>query len=67
MTLTAKQRSARPGKAAQAVKNAIPKPKQTNAAGKQPRQQLAMKAPRKQGGGPGVKTKPCCNYAMIAL
>ena len=49
------------------AKNAIPKTRQTTVTGKTPRKQLATKAPQKQGGGQGVKTKPRCNYAMIAL
>ena len=66
-TLTAKQRSAWASKAAQAAKRAIPKPRQTTSMGKAPRKQLATKATCKQGNGQGVKTKPCQNYAMIAL
>ena len=61
------QRSARAGKAAQAAKNAISKTRQTTATGKIPRKQLAMKAPQRQGAGQVVKTKPHCNYVMIAL
>ena len=66
-TLTAKQRSARASKAAQAAKRAIPKPRQTTSIRKAPRKQLATKAARKQGNGQGVKTKSHQNYAMIAL
>ena len=66
-TLTAKQRSAQASKAAQAAKNAIPKPRQTTSTGKAPQKQLASKATHKQGSGQGVKTKPHQNYAMIAL
>ena len=56
--LTAKQRSARAGKAAQAAKNAMPNTRQTTVTGKTPRKQLVAKVPWKQGGGQGVKTKP---------
>ena len=66
-TLTAKQRSARANKSAQGAKNAIPKTRQSTATRKTPHKQLAAKVPRKQARGQGVKTKPCCNYAMIAL
>ena len=66
-TLTAKQRSARANKSAQAAKNAIPKTRQTTATGKTPRKPLTAKVPRKQARGQGVKTKPHRNYAMIAL
>ena len=66
-TLTAKQRSAWASKAAQAAKNAIPKPRQTTSTGKTPQKQLATKATRKQGSRQGVKTKPHQNYTMIAL
>ena len=66
-TLMAKQRSAWASKAAQAAKNAIPKPRQTTSTGKAPQKQLATKATCKQGSGQGVKTKPRQNYAMIAL
>ena len=56
--LMAKQRSTQASKAAQATKNAIPKPQQTMSTGKAPQKQLATKAARKQGSGQGVKTKP---------
>ena len=57
-TLTAKQRSVRASKSAQAAKNAMPKTRQTTATGKTPRKQLVAKVPRKQAGGQGVKTNP---------
>ena len=57
-TLTAKQRSAWASRAAQATKNAIPKPRQSTSVGKAPQKQLATKATHKQGSGQGVKTKP---------
>ena len=65
-TLTAKQRLQRARKATGAAKTALPKPRQSPSAGKAPQKPLATKAPRKQGGGQGVKTKPCKNYAMAA-
>ena len=52
-TLTAKQRVAQVGKAARAVKTALPKPCQTPSGGKAPWNQLAAKAAHKQGGGQG--------------
>ena len=58
-TLTAKQRVARAGKAARAVKTALPKPRKTLSGGKAPQKQLATKATRKQGGGQGARPKPC--------
>ena len=67
MTLTAKQRVLRAGKAAGATKTALPKPHKTPSGGKAPRKQLATKATRKQGGGLGVKPKPRWSYAMMAL
>ena len=66
-TLTAKQRSTWASKAAQAAKNAIPKPQQTTSMGKAPWKQQATKAAHKQENGQGVKTKPRQNYAMITL
>ena len=66
-TLTAKQRSAWASKAAQAMKDVIPKPRQTTSEGKAPCKQLATKAACKQGGEQGLKTKPHRNYAMITL
>ena len=66
-TLTAKQRSARASKVAQATKNAILKPWHTTSEGKAPHKQLATNAAHKQGGRHGVKTKPHQNYAMITL
>ena len=66
-TLTAKQRRARVGKATKAMKAAMPRPHQMPSEGKAPRNQLAAKAARKQGGGQGVKTKPHRNYALIAV
>ena len=54
------------GKAAKAVKAAMPKPCQTSSEGIAPRKQLATKAARKQG-GQGVKSKPHRNYALLAL
>ena len=67
MTLTAKQRVARAGKAARAAKAALPKPHQTPLGGKAPRKQLATKAAHKQGGGQGARPKPHQNYTMMAL
>ena len=67
MTLTAKQRVARAGKAARAVKTALPKPCKTPSGGKAPQKQLATKATHKQGGGQGARPKPCQSYAMMAL
>ena len=66
-TLTAKQKSAKAAKAAQATKSAIQKLCQTTSTGKAPRTQLAIKVPRKQGGKKGLKPKPHQNYALIAL
>ena len=66
-TLTAKQKAARANKSAQAAKNAIPKMRQTTTTGKTPCKQLVAKVAQKQGGGQGVKTNPCRNYAIIAL
>ena len=57
-TLMAKQRITQASKAAQPVKSAIPKPRQTMSTGKAPQKQLATKATHKQGSGQGVKTKP---------
>ena len=45
----------------------MPRPRQTPLEGKASRNQLAPKAAHKQGGRQGVKTKPCRNYALIAL
>ena len=45
----------------------MPKPRQTSSEGKAPRKQLATKAAHKQGEGQGVKSKPCRNYALLAL
>ena len=67
MTLTTKQRVARAGKAARAVKTALPKPRQTLSGGKAPQKQLATKAAHKQGGAQGARPKPCRSYAMMAL
>ena len=67
ITLTAKQWSARASKAAQATKNAIPKPRQTTSTGKDPQKQLATKAAHNQRSGQGVKTKPHQNYTVITL
>ena len=66
-TLTAKQRIQHAGKAAGATKTALPKPCKSPSGGKAPRKQLATKAPHKQGGGLGAKSKPRRNYAMVAL
>ena len=66
-TLTAKQRRARAGKAAKAAKAAMPRPRQMTPEGKAPRKQLATKAAPKQGGGQGVKSKPCRDYTLLAL
>ena len=66
-TLTAKQRLQRAGKATGAAKTALPMPHKTQSGGKAPWKQLATKAPRKQGGGLKTKTKPCKNYALVAL
>ena len=66
-TLTAKQRIQQAGKAARATKTALPKPHKSPSGGKAPQKPLATKAPRKQRGGLGVKSKPCKNYAMAAL
>ena len=46
-TLTVKQRRARVGKAAKAMKAAMPKPHQTPSGGKAPQKQLATKAAHK--------------------
>ena len=67
MTLTAKQRVLRAGKAAIAVKTALPRPRKTLSGGKTPQKQLATKAARKQGGGQGVRPKPRQSYAIMAL
>ena len=67
MTLTAKQRVAQAGKAARAVKTALPKPRKTPSGGKAPRKQLDTKATHKQGGGQGIKPKPHQSYSMMAL
>ena len=48
-TLTAKQKTARGNRLAQAAKNAIPKNRQTTVTGKAPCKQLVAKAVRKQG------------------
>ena len=66
-TLTAKQRILRAGKAAEAVKTALPKPRKSPSGGKAARKQLATKAPCKQGCGLRAKPKPHQNYAMVAL
>ena len=66
-TLTVKQKRAQVGKAAKAMKAAMPRPHQMPSEGKAPQNQLAAKAAHKQGGGQGVKTKPRRNYALIAL
>ena len=66
-TLTAKQRLQQAGKAARAAKTALPKPRKSPSGGKAPQKPLATKAPHKQGGGQGVKSKPRKNYAMAAL
>ena len=63
----AKQRVAQVGKAARAVKAALPNPRQTPSEGKAPRKQLATKTARKQGSGRRVQAKPRQNYALIAL
>ena len=66
-TLTVQQQIVQAGKVVKAAKAALPKPHQTPSGGKAPQKQLATKATHKQGSGQGVKTKPCQNYAMIAL
>ena len=66
-TLMAKQRVAQAGKAARAVKAALPNPRQTPSGGKAPRKQLATKTAHKQGSGRRVQAKPRRNYALIAL
>ena len=65
--MTVKQKRAQVGKAAKATKAAMPKPHQMPSGRKAPQKQLATKAAHKQGGGQGVKSKPCRNYALLAL
>ena len=66
-TLTVQKRIIRAGKAAKAMKAALPKPHQTPSGGKAPWKQLATKAAHKQGSRQGVKAKPHQNYTMIVL
>ena len=67
-SLTAKQRRARVGKAAKAVKAAMSKPHQMPSEGKAPQKQLATKTAHKQGSGKGAKPQmPHRNYAIIAM
>ena len=60
--IKAKNRVGRAKHAADAAKKAAPKPQQMHAIGKKPRQQLTMKAPRKE-----QSKKPRMSYTLIAM